>query len=441
MYKKKASWFLSLLLIVCFSVPIMADEISEDEYNPPVISEETLKEREVTLTVPTEIDEKVTAYVQNERDVWSVISGNVDKDDYGGMYIEDEELHIKTMNSNVETLIDDISLYTPRSVNGFEKNIILDDDAVYSIAQLEAATDRLWTAFRNDEINIVATAIDEKLNGIIVEATEWTNETKTLAEDILGIDSSHLVFETVDGVFDEESENSSAQASLSTRSSLADAMPGSLIHNKDTNRDYTLGAGICYETKNRESLKVTTKYGFLTAAHNCNVDDLFYMGNYKVGAVKFLATAENARNGYGTLDAAVIRETNKTAVNYSLNTYNGKIILNAAGPIQGETAYMIGGISGLKSGKITSVKYEVNWTGDAPGFYRFMVKTTIVSASGDSGAPLLRLNNDGTYTLLGILKGRESSDNMAIFTSWDCLEREFSRSYDKYKYFKIFLWP
>ena len=38
----------------------------------------------------------VETFLQVESDVWSVLSANLDEDDYGGMYIEDDVLHIKT---------------------------------------------------------------------------------------------------------------------------------------------------------------------------------------------------------------------------------------------------------------------------------------------------------------------------------------------------------
>ena len=72
-----------------------------------------------------------------------------------------------------------------------------------------------------------------------------------------------------------------------------------------------------------------------------------------------------------------------------------------------------------------------------------MIKTDIETAKGDSGGPLVRTLDNGQYTLLGIVKGRESSDNQAIFTAWSSIESrlEFEFTENKIGSVDVWLWP
>ena len=69
-----------------------------------------------------------------------------------------------------------------------------------------------------------------------------------------------------------------------------------------------------------------------------------------------------------------------------------------------------------------------------------MIKTDIETQKGDSAGPLLRTLDNGQYTLLGIVKGRELSDDQAIFTAWSSIESrlEFGK---KGRSVDVWLWP
>lgn len=373
------------------------------------------KETSGTSSKLIEINENLSQYIRTERNIWSVLSDNLDADSYGGMYMKDGKLHIKVIKPLVQNLINKINLYVPENFKRFQDNIVLEYDAIYSFDQLEAAVDNLWKAVTDNKLELISTAICQKLNGIIVEAENWTEDKKTLVSEISGINMTNLKFEYSDGIFDSQQqipENNNIKAALT------DAMPGSLIINQGNSRRYSLGAGVWYQYKLRDTGEKIKKYGWITAGHNCSNKDKFTMSIYNLGKVSYVATAETVKDDYSTIDAAIIDETSITQVDYSLETYNGKLIVDTDRPIQDEPVHVLGGMSALLQGKITSTSYTINWNGDAPGLYKRMIKTNIVSQGGDSGAPLLRLNSDGTYTLLGILKGRQGSDNLSIFSAW-----------------------
>lgn len=70
---------------------------------------------------------------------------------------------------------------------------------------------------------------------------------------------------------------------------------------------------------------------------------------------------------------------------------------------------MYGATSGHEDGEVISANYQCKWNGVGAGTYRRMIKTDIETANGDSGGPLVRTLDNGQYTLLGIVKGRERS--------------------------------
>ncbi len=143
---------------------------------------------------------------------------------------------------------------------------------------------------------------------------------------------------------------------------------------------------------------------------------------------------------YATTDAAIIYKDRNSEVDFSLGTFNNKVVLNTGEAEEDEEVYMIGGYSGLLKGKVLNSNYRINnWTGQGPEQYRHMIKTDISSINGDSGGPLLRERNGNSYTLLGILKGRES-DNQAFFTSWNSIENDLVWG-KKERPVRVWLWP
>lgn len=169
-----------------------------------------------------------------------------------------------------------------------------------------------------------------------------------------------------------------------------------------------------------------------------------YVYGYSAGYVDFTNIGPVNENTYAYGDVAVIyRGTDPTDDSYeatfTLNTSDGKIILNTGRAIEGDEVVMFGQSSTKETGTVLNASYTVDWDGEGSGTYKYMIKTDINSKSGDSGGPLLRLSSNGSYTLLGILKGREDGEK-AIFTSWKGIEGYLE--YDSSgRAVDVWLWP
>jgi hypothetical protein len=84
------------ILSMAMSVPTFAYESKEvEEMTPTEI--ETKKER---VAVPEKIDNSIENYVQSKEDFYSVLSKDLPKDSYGGMYVDDGVLHINAINND-----------------------------------------------------------------------------------------------------------------------------------------------------------------------------------------------------------------------------------------------------------------------------------------------------------------------------------------------------
>ena len=126
-----------------------------------------------------------------------------------------------------------------------------------------------------------------------------------------------------------------------------------------------------------------------------------------------------------------------------MKTDGGKIILNTGRAIEGDTVVLLGKSSTKLTGEVLATDYTIKWNSsnypEGNGTYKYMIKTNMPSLNGDSGGPLLRLSSDKSYyTLLGILKGRESEQ--AIFTSWKCIESYLEYG-SKARQVNVWLWP
>ena len=168
---------------------------------------------------------------------------------------------------------------------------------------------------------------------------------------------------------------------------------------------------------------------------------MIFMWNYYMGFIDFINLGPMNDNDYVYADVAVIYKPKKSEVEYDMKVCGtDKLIMNTGKAIQGEEVTMYGDMSGRINGEVLSANYECDWDGAGAGTYRRMIKTDIKTQKGDSGGPLLRTLENGQYTLLGIVKGRETSDNKAIFTSWKSIESRLE--YDSSgRWVDVWLWP
>ena len=434
----KNTWgrlIISSILIMGLTVPTAAfageDRINDTRYDQEKPSKEEIARKKAQYKVPRSLNsDDVETFLQVESDVWSVLSANLDEDDYGGMYIEDDVLHIKTKKEQkVQSLVSQVKGCVPAKLRSATQKIVYENDCVYTMSELDTACDKIWNAEKNGEVDVVGVGTDEKLNGLIVEAPEWNNEKKQTISDVSGIDMEHLTFEISEGNFEDMALN--------------DAMAGDKIHGDESGAESSLGCGVYYEIEGLSD-EGDGDYGWITSAHNYVDGEDIYLWSYYMGRIDFMNIGPVNGNNYAYADVAVIYKNKKSEVEYNMKVCGtDKLIMNTGKAVQGEDVRMYGATSGHKDGEVISANYQCKWNGEGAGTYRRMIKTDIETAKGDSGGPLVRTLDNGQYTLLGIVKGRESSDNQAIFTAWSSIESrlEFEFTENKIGSVDVWLWP
>ena len=431
MKNRWARLIISSILIMGLTVPTAAfageDRTNDVKYDQEKLSKEEIARKKAQYRVPRSLNDDVETFLQVESDVWSVLSANLNEDDYGGMYIEDGVLHIKTKKEQkVQSLVSQVKGYVPAKLRSATQEIVFENDCIYTMSELDVACEKIWNAKKNGKVDVVGIGTDEKLNGLIVEAPEWNDEKKQAISEITGMDMEHLKFEISVGNFEDTALNS--------------AMAGSNLHCDENSTRSTLGCGVYYEIEGISD-EDNGDYGWITSAHGYEDGNDIYMLNYYMGFIDFINLGPMNDNDYVYADVAVIYKPKKSEVEYDMKVCGtDKLIMNTGKAIQGEKVTMYGDKSGRKEGEVLSANYECDWNGAGAGIYRRMIKTDIETQKGDSGGPLLRTLDNGQYTLLGIVKGIEGSDNKAIFTSWKSIERRLE--YDSSgRWVDVWLWP
>ena len=103
------------------------DRINDTRYDQEKPSKEEIARKKAQYKVPRSLNsDDVETFLQVESDVWSVLSANLDEDDYGGMYIEDDVLHIKTKKEQkVQSLVSQVKGCVPAKLrSATQKNCL-----------------------------------------------------------------------------------------------------------------------------------------------------------------------------------------------------------------------------------------------------------------------------------------------------------------------------
>lgn len=494
---KKRIISLSLVFVLSvLTVPAFANELSvqqrkeldKQEISVNELTKEEIQLKKATVKVPESINSDVSNYVNSEGEFWSVLSANLPTDLYGGMYVRDGVLHVKSIGdrnipqikSKINQLENSIKATVRREIdvllleevesktneekhqmieNDFEdvakyKNsetglmleddmsdlqesnsiIIIEKDAAYTITELENAIDKLWNADSEGEINLLGAGIYGSKNSLFVEAKEWDEEMKETVFNTTGIDKEHIVFEISSGDCEDLAST--------------DAIPGDVIKGEFGTKA-TLGCGVYYEIEGL-SEDGEGDYGFITAAHGYEEgEEMKIYGDILAGFIDFINLGPVNGNRYAYVDVAVIYKAKDPDNNrrhpatYTMHTDGGKIILNTGRAIEGDTVVLLGTKSVKLTGEVLASDYTIKWNSsnypEGNGTYKHMIKTNMSSLEGDSGGPLLRLSSDKSYyTLLGILKGRQ--DGQSVFTSWKCIESYLEYG-SKARQVNVWLWP
>ena len=138
----KNTWgrlIISSILIMGLTVPTAAfageDRINDTRYDQEKPSKEEIARKKAQYKVPRSL---------NSDDVWSVLSANLDEDDYGGMYIEDDVLHIKTKKEQkVQSLVSQVKGCVPAKLRSATQKIVYENDCVYTMSELDTACDKI----------------------------------------------------------------------------------------------------------------------------------------------------------------------------------------------------------------------------------------------------------------------------------------------------------
>lgn len=125
-------------------------------------------------------------YYEYQRN-WQTIAEELSPDVYGGLYCEDERLHIiPTRPKEVQAYLDSLELTQME-----KENIVIDDNPVlYSLTNFQIAHEKLkevrWT------YKIVGTRIDQKNNALIVIAHEEDFPANAVVEEIWRDDFAYI---------------------------------------------------------------------------------------------------------------------------------------------------------------------------------------------------------------------------------------------------------
>lgn len=204
MRKKFVSILLAGVMAVACSFPVFASiERTAERYNQESIdlSAKELQEKKDTVQVPEIIDERIATFVQDKKDMWSVLSKNLNESDYGGKYVKDGVLHIKIINQdNVSETIKKILEFVPQKIKNMAESVVIETDAIYSVEQLEKMMDDL-SMEDCERLHIYGIGIKSSINGLTVDSDEWTEEKKKEVSEILGIDINHIEFGISTGLY------------------------------------------------------------------------------------------------------------------------------------------------------------------------------------------------------------------------------------------------
>ena len=157
--------------------------------------------------------------------------------------------------------------------------------------------------------------------------------------------------------------------------------------------------------------------GYVVTGHHAgsSTGKVFSYNGTTIGSVTATAYYNNS-----TADAAFVK---------SNGNFTPSQVLSNAGSIWGAsssslavntTVYMLGMVSSLQGGQITSINVTTTSDGDSITI-KNQCSANYSSQSGDSGAPILLYDGNfggSKYTLVGIHKGRNATQNLSVFTRY-----------------------
>ena len=375
----------------------------------------------------------MTSYAKTENDIianenialWEEILDNLEENDYGGAYVQDGKLHIKTKDS--ETLQATLFEILPKARTS--SNIIIEDDAKYTLQELNNASDKSMEVWEELELDFVA--VDEEYNALLVGAYEWTEEKKDTFMEAVGI--KNVIFETVEPIEEQKIEYTSAKEEEQVTRDGTEMFIGKQAQNEDVKEKdgrpivSTIGACILGNDDNFKKGLVTTAHTNISnqpTAKGQNISGTYNdMGN--IG--KIYDRIISASKG---IDIAIIEANREIKLNNEIYTeVSGKgaksrgYLVGSRKPLKGYDCYIFPGFSNDKKdpyydkiqvniNSINCKKYMTNPDDEGEHvFYNLLLLRTIDykrTYSGDSGSTVaMKYDNNDNYELIGIYKGAD----------------------------------
>ncbi len=356
---------------------------------------------------------------EETRDFWEDVIDELDEDEYGGAYIKDGILHIKPQDKvQTQSVLFDVA---PNA--RMASDIILDDEAKYTISELKSAMKKandLWETF-----NLNYVALSEEYNGLLVGAYKWTEEQKEEFVKIIGIEN--VIFDTVNAYeMEEKVETTQKNQEENLERAFKQQLPGNLIYNDNVKENgvqqrSTLTACVLGDIDGY----ITTAHKGVENGHQFKYDDETSKSQKILGTV-----SDRIVDGSRGVDAAIIkRDPSAIRSNVLRNEITKKVgnqifieeprryLMTEEVAIEGDKVKIFGGQDiKAKEAYIQSTHCTKKWdTKDDYGddmWYNIIMMTIVgdlYTTGGDSGSPVtIKLYDDKEeYGIVGVYKGAD----------------------------------
>lgn len=317
---------------------------------------------------------------------WNEFVDSLDPNDYSGVYVKDDQLHIAAM--------DEPQMTRMVSRSRAASSIVVDEAAKYSYQELLDAQDRISEKY--SDLGVSAIYLDLKNNNVLVRSkTEWNDERKQKVRECAEIEN--LVFQVHSGITIDVEEDESATTRAVPRDD--EVINGDQF---GTSGDYkSIGCGISFNDPS-SGKKV---YGYLTAGHGTKVGSTYKYNGEKLGTAVVVKNKDY-------LDVALIKEPASPVLYQSEHLLGNQSMTQTGAPYQDDIVYMFGYRSYQEQdtnefpriGKVTAVNGREFTDKDTGIVYEGLVEADYGRIKGDSGAPVTTIRS-GSYVLVGIHHG------------------------------------
>ena len=314
----------------------------------------------------------------------------LNNDEYGGLYFDKEQnLHIWVVDE--KAIEEKISKINSNNDSANQLPIMTYEEATYSINELGKIISRLLSEDKTGTIQYAG--IDESKNSLVIYTTDISNKNTMTISTVCEVENIHFIY---------------CSKTEQTKTTNYNIMPNKLSATKSTVNVYG-GMGIIYDGLATMTCSAVYPYsagsngwdvGFMSVAHefqtgyNCwSRWYLNYLGQ---------CTAHwDVNNGHPSCDIAFIDNNYNSHGWINDNSGNSTQITSRARPIAGATTYyMYGAKSAIrKPCQIIATNIQ-GLSGGCAGNIK-MFSYSYEPQPGDSGGPIVRINSNGTATIVG----------------------------------------